>query len=424
MNTTRRYISLDILRGVGILSIVFLHSCFAHYKNITKINFDDPPLIVTIIGFLLMWSGLFALISAIAHTSTQLSRLKNGFLSKRSLFYYFFSAGFFIIILHYFYFLLLGPVVLDFENNNHNYSLLSGFLHNGFFDFNLADRFFYNSSLSMIGWDLVIIGVILYLLIKIFGENLSKMAKAIGLIGTFVILLSIVRIPLFTLVDQVRQNHGLLYSVSFDLLINKNDPLLPYMGFGLFGAMIGLLVSYETRVRKIFKYLGTIASAWIIAGLVSYRFFPDTMLERSIDGLWFSIMLIQLGLFIWFVLGMMYFFDYRNEEKKDKYAKKLHWLRQFGLVSLTIFMLETPLSEITARMWSGILPGWDLNINKVMLFGLFNVFVWLLIIRFWRKNNFRYSFEWLTVKVFKKIGRRSNKMDAIENLEKLRENAN
>lgn len=418
MNMTKRYISLDVIRGFAILSIIFLHSCFAHYRDITKIDFDNPPLSVTIIGFLLMWSGLFAMVSMIANTSTQLSRLKEGLINKKTLLYYLFSGGVLIILFHYFYFLLLGPVVLDFENNNHKYSLISGFLHNGFFDFNLADRFFYNSSLSMIGWNLVIIGVILYFLLKRYGNDLIKITKFIGIIGALIIFLSIIRIPLFPLVDQVKQNQNFFVSALFNLLINKNDPLLPYLGFGLFGSMIGLLINFETRKKKIIKYLGITASAWMVLGLISYRLFPDTMLERSIDGLWFSIMLVQLGLFIWFIVAALLFFDYKKEEKRDRAARQFKWVRQFGVVSLTVFMLETPLGEITAKIWSNLLPGWDLSINSVMLFGLFNILVWFFIVQLWWIARFKYSFEWLTVKIFEKIGRKSNKTAIIETFEK------
>jgi hypothetical protein len=411
----KRYFSIDIIRGFAILSIIFLHSCFAHYRNITKIDFNNPPLSVTIIGFLLMWSGLFAMISMIANTSTQISRMKDGLIDKKNMLYYFLSGGALIIFFHYFYFLLLGPVVLDFENNNHKYSLVSGFLHNGFFNFELTDRFLYNSSLSMIGWNLVIIGVILYFLMKRYGNNLAKITKSIGIIGALIIFLSIIRIPLFPLIDQVRQSQNLFVSALFNLLINKNDPLLPYLGFGFFGAMIGLLITYESRTKKIVRYLGIIASVWMILGLVFYRFFPDTMLERSIDGLWFSIMLIQLGLFIWLVIAALTFFDYRKEEKRNRIARRFKWIRQFGMVSLTVFMFETPLGEITAKIWSTLIPGWDLSINKVMLFGLFNVLVWFFIVQIWWKGKFKYSFEWLTVKIFKRIGRKSNKVKVIEN---------
>jgi hypothetical protein len=70
--------SLDLIRGVGIIAVVFLHSATFHYESITEIDFDNPPLVITVIGFLLMWAGLFALVSSVAYTYSSVTRLKNG----------------------------------------------------------------------------------------------------------------------------------------------------------------------------------------------------------------------------------------------------------------------------------------------------------------------------------------------------------
>ena len=48
----KRLAGLDIVRGVGILCVVFLHSATFHYEAITEVDFDNPPLVITIIGFL------------------------------------------------------------------------------------------------------------------------------------------------------------------------------------------------------------------------------------------------------------------------------------------------------------------------------------------------------------------------------------
>ena len=55
--------SLDVVRGIGILGVVFLHFALYNYSGLLQIDFDDPPFVITVIGFLLTWAGLFAIVS-------------------------------------------------------------------------------------------------------------------------------------------------------------------------------------------------------------------------------------------------------------------------------------------------------------------------------------------------------------------------
>ena len=64
-------------------------------------------------------------------------------------------------------------------------------------------------------------------------------------------------------------------------------------------------------------------------------------------------------------------------------------------------------------LWVHVVPGWNQTINGCLLFGAMNVLLWSIILFFWRKAGFRYSLEYFWVKLFRRLGKQSTKMDFI-----------
>ena len=65
MKKNKRYESLDILRGIAIILIVFFHTSVYNFANIHKIDFSNPPISVVLISFLVLWGGLLIFYSGI-----------------------------------------------------------------------------------------------------------------------------------------------------------------------------------------------------------------------------------------------------------------------------------------------------------------------------------------------------------------------
>ncbi|MCX5775813.1 MAG: heparan-alpha-glucosaminide N-acetyltransferase domain-containing protein, partial [Firmicutes bacterium] len=63
-----RYRGLDVLRGFGVFFLLGLHSAFYYFGGLYDLDLNHPPLIITILGFLLMFAGLFAILSGFGHT--------------------------------------------------------------------------------------------------------------------------------------------------------------------------------------------------------------------------------------------------------------------------------------------------------------------------------------------------------------------
>ena len=90
--------------------------------------------------------------------------------------------------------------------------------------------------------------------------------------------------------------------------------------------------------------------------------------------------------------------------------------RRLGAASLTVFMLETPLSQVLVRIGDALSPGWRLTIGPCLAFGALNALLWVAIVTMWARWQFRYSMEWLTVRVHALLGRPSDKLEAHERL--------
>jgi peptidoglycan/LPS O-acetylase OafA/YrhL len=64
----KNFTGLDVLRGIGIFALLVMHTAFYHFEGLFELDLNDPPLIVTFIGLILMFAGVFAMISGLVHT--------------------------------------------------------------------------------------------------------------------------------------------------------------------------------------------------------------------------------------------------------------------------------------------------------------------------------------------------------------------
>ena len=91
--------SLDFLRGISIMLVVFFHTSIYNYANIHKIDFTNPPIIVIVMSFLVLWGGLIIFYSGLVNARMLCKRSEN----ERNLQYvkYLWIAGFIYVIIHY-----------------------------------------------------------------------------------------------------------------------------------------------------------------------------------------------------------------------------------------------------------------------------------------------------------------------------------
>lgn len=413
----KRLTGIDTLRGLGILGMVFVHSATFYYGNITHLDYNNPPLVITVIGFLLMWAGLFGIISGLVHAYVSIARFQTGQITLRRLVLNYWIGGGYFLLLHYIYTQIFAPKLLDLVGGHHQQALLPELIAMGSFATWRVTRLYEASTLSAMGWSLVFTGPLLYLLFRHNGlERPRRNTLIIGGVATTIVALSLMRIPFYPLTLQAIEQGNFLAATILGFLFNKNYPILPFCGFCVFGTLLGMRLAQSVKPRRIFWQGIGLGIVWIGIGVVGVFLLPDTMLERTIDLFWYMLTLMQLGLFLIMVTVALAGMDLIPGTWPQRAKKWLSPLRRVGMLTLSVFMLETILSQSLALMADKVLPGWNMEINNCLVFGGFNALLWLLIPWLWGFVDFRYSMEWITVRVYAWLGRTSNKMQIREQL--------
>jgi peptidoglycan/LPS O-acetylase OafA/YrhL len=402
--------AFDLLRGVGITVMVLMHTATFHYAGITRIDFDDPPLVILLIGFLLTWAGMFAVISGAAYAFAAGRRIEAGTITRAGLLRGFAIAAVYLLAWHFAYFVVLGPKLLDVEGGNHLMALLPGLIATGAWPTLAPERWFYATALSMIGWNALFVGVALWLGLG-RTRDLQRVAPWLAVAGLLVMAASWWRIDLYPRAVAAMEAADPLPALFWGFLVNKNNPLLPYLAFGLLGAWLGLRLLRGVTARTLWPVaaVGALALAAGIGGLMSL---PDTLLEREVDPFWYYLTVAQLGLFLLLATAALALWDRRRAAPvaAPAGADPLRPLRRIGTVSLTVFLLETPVSEVAARALSGAAPGWNEGIAACLAFGAVNAAAWVALANVWARVDYRYSVEWATVRLYRLVGRPTAKL--------------
>lgn len=382
--------------------IILFHSSIYNYANINKIDFSNPPIIVVLMSFMALWGGIFIIYSMVANTIMLIGRSQK--MVNFKIFFYSIIAGIVYIFFHYILNIFLGRWNNDFINNKPDMTAIASSLRNMHLAFPHLTKFFEGSSLSAIALNLIILSVVLFLLLRKNGVVKEKRNYLIlGISGILIMVLSFVRVPIFHLFTQAIEMKNYLLATFFSFTIANPYPLLPYLAYGIFGAMIGMMI-YQGRNKLLKIAVAPLGILFLVYGLFGMMNFEKTI--STPDYFWYFKTNFELGVFMLLLVFTVLFL-----EPKSNLLNKLSVIKWFSRVSLTIYMLETTTSEIFRIVLLQIWPSWNQTINGCLLFGSLNIVLWIVILFFWKKINFRYSLEYYWVIFFDKIGKRSTKMD-------------
>ncbi|MHA1217595.1 MAG: acyltransferase family protein [Candidatus Heimdallarchaeaceae archaeon] len=411
---TQRWLVFDYVRAIGIMMIIFIHGTVYHYGLLTTIDIENMNAFFMVMYVILNWAGLFALISAVVNTYSSYLRLEKNF--KNEVKYPAWKAfgrrwcflGVFYLLLNFIYTYLVSPLNMDFETHEISHSLLAGVIRTGQFYQVSPEKMLHGSVFSMIGWNLIIMGLVFSLIFRKAEKYKTKNRRILVLIlGIIIVLVSFVRIYLYDDFENAIQDGNYFVAYLIDIIAGNYFPILPYLGFGFIGAYFGMILADNPTKKRIGRLIW-IGVGWLLAAVIAFLI-PDSIYEYLglLDDIFFDyiIVMFEIGFFI--VLGsilMMVKFDKRVERsdfsEKDKKKFSTIFLR-FSRNSLTFFLLERPISELVALILNLLIPGWNNYVWTSILFGLFMLLFWFLIAFLWNMVDFKGSFEWLLSKMFK-----------------------
>ncbi len=397
----KRIESLDIIRGLSLILILLFHSSIYNFANIHKLDFTNPPIVIIIMSFMALWGGVFIIYSLVVNTIMFLRRSKEESVVKT--YRFLLIAGCVYLFLHYVLNIFLGRWNIDFVNNRPDLTFVAGSMRNLHLALPHITKLFEGSSLSTIALNLIMVSGVLMLLLKNNGiKKITRNILILGITGFLIQIISFLRVTIYPEFTQSIESGNFLLSIFYSFTLANPYPLLPYLSYGFFGALLGILI-YSGRndlMKKVIIPLGLFFLVFGIAGMMN--------LEKTIskpDYFWYFKTNFELGVFLLLAVLII-----SGLEKRSKLIKRLSLLSWFGRISLTIYLLETLVSEIMRIILHVFLPDWDQTINGCLLFGLVNIAIWAVVLVFWNRNGFKYSLEYFWVKGFHHLGKESTKL--------------
>jgi hypothetical protein len=389
----KHYQSFDFLRGLGVFFVLILHTAFYYYHDIYDVDLNNPSPIITIIGFLLMFAGLFAMLSGVSYTIQFFHAHDKQQTSKRLK--HMLVSGILLFIVAYMYFLFTGPGIIHFDERMMDESLLVSLINQGHFQPLTLDRIFYVDSLVMLSLNILLLVLYFKVTTKLMYHNGFKNIVLISAVSF--LILSYIRIPLYLVylnaVDQ--GNYGIMLLLNW--FVAKNNPILPFFAFALFGVWIACLIR-EQNTKQLTRSMLVVGSSALIIGVIGYILAPETMLERAIDPTWYFIMVIQIGLFMMMILGALHVFDFKSR----KIGPLSRFISRFGGAGLTPFFFEQIISALIFLIINQIVVV-ELNIPGAILYGIALATLWGFFLMIWERKQYRYGIEWSIGQIVSKI---------------------
>jgi hypothetical protein len=376
----------DDVRGFAILGVIFVHSTVFPFAGIDLIDMDNPPVSVAVMGLAALFGGVFPVVSGAVNTVRTCEKVARDGRAVRHALVGLVLSGAFLIVLHYFYTALLGPTSFDFETHRHHYSLLP-LLFRGIGLASLdTTRLFENTTLALLGWSLVFNGVILWLLLRRGGIGMwRRNCWIMAAVGVLLMLGGLLRSRLFPVWEQALQSRRYLAASALGFLAARSYPLLPYLGFGAFGSLLGLQLAGGARRKAVNATLFGAGGAWLVSGAAGYILSPPVV--GKVDLPWFFKVHIELGLFLLVIGAALNLTRFSLRETGGEPRKEPSPLRRFSTISLSVFLLQMPVTEMLALALRILLPGWDQNIGTMFLFGGANVVLWIAFVMIFQRRD-------------------------------------
>jgi hypothetical protein len=388
----KNFTGLDILRGIGIFALLVMHTAFYHFDGLFDLDLSDPPLIVTFIGLILMFAGVFAMISGLVHTHQHHRKIYQQEVSFKNAINHNMIGGLLILVVAYAYFIFTGPGLADMQSKFMSNSILVELFTSGNLIGTTLERMLYVDSLVMIGMNILLLGVFFRINRKIF----NKITPNFYLFSAiFFFIFSLIRIPLYSMYLDALDNGSWSVVLLLNWFVNKNNPIFPYLSFALFGSWIACLLA-TTDFKGIVKRVLPLGIILFVGGIVLYVVLPDTMLQRSIDPVWFALMIAQNGLFMLLILLVLKVYDFGKNKPPGLLSR---FFLRFGIASLSVFFIESIISAAIASLIRWVAPGLIFDIPKALIFGLSLAIVWGVTLKYWANISYRYGLEHWYVKI-------------------------
>lgn len=373
--------SVDTIKGVAISVMIMLHVAMYHYGRLDEVDITDPPPLIMVLGVLALWGGLFGVISGLVNSYRYALRSRG---EERwighSLQLRTFLTGFAILIFHLIYSAIAAPPAIDLTNHNHSYGLIANLVRFGSPTIDPA-RFAHGTALQMLGVNLMGLA----LLLPLIARRRSPQTFCL-ILGALFLATGVIRIVIAPVYGELVDSERYLLATLLSPFAAEPYPVLPYFAFALTGAAMGFALSRDPKLPSRYWIIGAVL---FLLGITGVMLFPTNLQDPG--PFWYAKVFLELGIFtliIWLVNAVA-------RLGKDR----RHILQKTARMSLTAYVLSTPLAELLSAAMTAVAPDWNDTIPMTLLFAAANSLLWFGIVALWAKARFTGSLEHLWIRL-------------------------
>lgn len=458
-----RLIAIDFFRGLAIIGVVLTHCLiYGVFYSVGNALATVPPYLLALLFPVVLiapMAGLFAFISVTANTFTALRRFSEGHSQKHVLQPLLLTSAALIGVHFIFSLLFKNSSASMFDPKLSLDTIIPASIRQGEPVLPRFENLLFMDAMAMIAMSGLAAAAVLALILKRKPQR-DKTLRCLAYTGFLSILLSPFIWYLFWVPFKYFYFSAFplrLLSVPLSFFAARMHCLPGIFPFVVFGIWFGILLQSRPSYEELKKKTRPIAAASLILFLI----FSGLKLFLTIGNetafvLWLSrsgilsvfsentpgIVTGNIGnafldykalpvefQFFGIALSFLGFpfllkiFDYRSDETKPLSVSRLKPVLRFGTLSLTVFVCETPVHTVFAKIihtlsgapvpdMADIQPDFFMTHPPVWIaYAVFMILLWAVILKFWEKSGYRFSLEWILTKAmspFRKI--RSEKL--------------
>jgi hypothetical protein len=436
-HTMKRFVSLDILRGLAIIIMLILHvikkildidGLIADGMTIPLLNL----LLVLILPLIGGLAGLFLMVSSIGNMVSMTKQLQSGRKSIEVIVRQVFGG----ILLLFFAMLIEGTIGYD--------GYLAEFVKKiGYYEFINNSiwrwRWSHMATIHTIAWGQILNGIVHGILAANDRWKNYKLMKQSYLIGAVVVLgltaffwwLARELYPGYPYAINPETGRPIMYiylgKTSFkegfilfllNPLAGHPEPIFPFLASSFLGSIIGLYIMQEKSkiTYKELKRLFSIGFFMIIIGLIGFLINMTVVIKtNTLAGLnsyinlwdftyqtqdhgvpyagWLFIYLLLAGIALILILSVFLIVELRGDSQKI--AKRTRIIRRFGIFALTIYAIQGVFNLVHYLLTFWTEPYKDLRWGYTFVAIIMTLILLYLILVIWEKLHYIGTIEWI-----------------------------